>query len=192
VSVYSKDIPPNQNEFAKTIDPRKYPVISKLNKFEKYSVQKLLSEQKLRSLSDKVSVIRPSFVLGENENTGRLKMLFALQNINAAIPLIPDRKFQFIDVNDLAFLVMKITECTPGFNYNLVGPSLDLPDFVSKFLSIFEIKKYHLTPKVEDFPFWDSEPNTGIRSLTSRYDWISNYHFTNLEDSLLNFKNSLN
>ena len=188
VSVYSKDILPNQDELAKTIDPNHYPVIEKLNKFEKYSVLKFLSEIKLRELSDKVTVVRPSFVLGEKENTGRLKKLLALQKVNAAIPLLPDRKFQFIDVDDLAFLIKKVADCDERTNYNLVGPSLNWSDFVDKLIGTFEIKKYHLTPGASDFPFWDSEPNSGIRSLTSRFDWISNFNFTSLEDSLLKFK----
>ena len=192
VSVYSNDLVTAQTESAKKIDVTSMQHnINILNKHQRYGLLKLLSEIEIRKISNNVSVVRPSIVLGKNENTGRLDYLRSLNQLQCRIPFQADRKFQFIDVADLANLIRIVISKTPGSDYNLVGPSIDWSEFVDAFLECFSITDYTLVSQVEDFPFWDNEPNNGLRSLTSEFDWVVNYPFTSLRKSLLNYQMSL-
>jgi 2'-hydroxyisoflavone reductase len=188
VSVYSNDLVIAQTESAKKIDVTNMQQnIDVLNKHQRYGLLKLLSEIELRKISKNVSIVRPSIVLGENENTGRLDYLRSLNQIQCKIPFQVDRKFQFIDVADLANLIKIVMNKTPGNDYNLVGPSLDWSEFVDAFTERFAITDFTLVSQVADFPFWDTEPNIGLRSLTSEFGWIVNYPFTSLRKSLSNY-----
>ena len=192
VSVYSNDLMTAQTESAKKIDVTSMQHnIDILNKHQRYGLLKLLSEIEIRKISNNVSIVRPSIVLGKNENTGRLDYLRSLNQLQCRIPFQTDRKFQFIDVADLANLIRIVISKTPGSDYNLVGPSIDWSEFVYAFLECFSITDYTLVSQVEDFPFWDNEPNIGLRSLTSEFDWVVNYPFTSLRKSLLNYQMSL-
>ena len=165
--------------------------LSMLNKHQRYGLMKLLSEIELRKISKNVSIVRPSIVLGKNENTGRLNDLRLLNQFQCKIPFQQDRKFQFIDVDDLANLIRIVMNKIPGSDYNLVGPSLDWSEFVSVLLKSFQINDYTFVSQVADFPFWDSEPNVGIRTLTSEFEWVVNYPFTSLQKSLENYLMSI-
>ena len=132
--------------------------------------------------------MRPSVVLGARENSGRLEKLINLPKVGCEIPLKMDKKFQFIDVSDLASLFIKIAGQPPGEDYNLVGPSVYWQEFVETFVKIFEINEYLPGRLESEFPFWDAYSNAGIRSLTSKYSWIRDYEFMNLSVSLERFK----
>jgi 2'-hydroxyisoflavone reductase len=188
VSVYSNDLAMGQTESAKKInimDMEKN--LSVINKHQRYGLMKLLSEIELRKTSKNISIVRPSIVLGKNENTGRLNYLRSLNQPQCKIPFQEGRKFQFIDVEDLANLIKIVMDKIPGSDYNLVGPSLDWNEFVAVFLKSFHIIDYTLVSQVTDFPFWDIENNAGMRTLTSEFDWIVNYPFTSLQKSFSNY-----
>ncbi len=194
VAVFSKQISPLSSESGPKIDEDNLDLsddLSNLNKHQKYGILKLECERYLRINSDSLSVIRPSIVLGQNEKTGRLKDIYHLPKTNAKIPMRSERKFQFIDINDLVSLISTVAGRMPGDDYNLVGPSLGWPEFVSTFCEVFEITNYLPVWNLKDFPFWDDYPNEGIRSLVSKHSWITQHKFTGLADSLAMYKSNL-
>jgi 2'-hydroxyisoflavone reductase len=191
VGVYSRFISPFSNEKATKIDEDLldlFPDLDKFNKHEKYGFLKLKSEEHVKMKIGNCSVVRPSIVLGQNENTGRLREIYQLPKTNSEIPFNSASKFQFIDILDLVALIIKVAEMPPGDDYNLVGPSISWQEFVSTFIGVFEIENYLPVLEVRNFPFWDDYPNQGIRSLTSKHSWITKHKFTSLKDSLLMFK----
>jgi len=191
VGVYSKFISPFSDERGAKIDEELSNLsldFDKFNKHEKYGFLKLKSEEHIRMNFSNCSVVRPSIVLGKNENTGRLRKIYQLPKTDSKIPLNSANKFQFIDILDLAALITKVVEMPPGGDYNLVGPSLSWQEFVSTFIETFEIENYLPVHDVTDFPFWDDYPNQGIRSLVSQHSWITEHKFTSLADSLTMFK----
>jgi 2'-hydroxyisoflavone reductase len=190
VSVYSKYIAPFSNEYATKIGVDLSPDLKELNKHERYGFLKYQSEEFLKMKLDNCSVVRPSIVLGQNENTGRLEYISRLPKTMAKVPMNSSSKFQFIDVLDLAILISTITEMQPGDDYNIVGPSLDWKEFVSTFSEVFEIENYVPARYVSDFPFWDDYPNSGIRSLVSKHSWIAQYKFRSLTESLNMYKSN--
>ncbi len=193
VAVFSKQISPLSSESGPKIDKDHLyssDNLMHLSKHERYGISKLECERYLRINSDCFSVIRPSIVLGRNEKTGRLKDIYHLPKANAKIPLRPERKFQFIDINDLVYLISCVAEQTPGDDYNLVGPSLGWHEFVSTFCEVFEIKEYLPVQNLKDFPFWDNYPNEGIRSLVSKHSWVTQHKFTSLANSLMMFQSN--
>jgi len=193
VAVFSKNIPQFAIESAPKIDEDGLDLSSdyaNLDKHQRYGILKLACEKHVRSHFGNSSIVRPSVVLGKNENSGRLAHLYNLPKIDASIPLNSERRFQFIDVSDLASLMTRVAENNPGKDYNLVGPSLSWHEFVQTFSAVFKIKNFIAGENETEFPFWDAYPNTGIRSLTSNFSWISQYEFKNLTKSLLQFKSN--
>lgn len=191
VAVFSRNTLPFANEDAPKIDEDNLDLsgdYSHLDKHQRYGILKLECEKYIKLRSENFSIIRPSIVLGRNDNTGRLEKLRNLPKIDAPIPFHSERKFQFIDVADLASLIIRVAEQLPGDDYNLVGPSLSWQEFVDTFSKIFQLKSHLVAEHGADFPFWDEYPNAGIRSLTSKHPWISQYKFTNLTESLLQFE----
>ena len=194
VAVFSRKIPPLSNESGSKIDEDSFDLsggLENLDKHQRYGMSKLECERYLRNKSDFISVIRPSIVLGKNEKTGRLQDIYQLPKTNARIPMETERKFQFIDINDLVKLISSVAERMPGDDYNLVGPSLDWQEFVSTFCKVFEIVDYSPVNDLRDFPFWDNYPNSGIRSLVSKHSWIAQHKFISLADSLMMYKLNL-
>jgi len=193
VGVYSKYISPFSDENATKIDGdllESSLELDKLNKHEKYGLLKLKSEEHIRMNFGSCSVVRPSIVLGQHENTGRLRKLYQLPKTDSKIPYNSSNRFQFIDIWDLVALITTVAELPPGGDYNLVGPSHSWQEFVSTFIEAFEIVNYLPVPAVKDFPFLDDYPNQGIRTLVSQHSWIAEHKFTSLADSLINFKSS--
>jgi 2'-hydroxyisoflavone reductase len=192
VAVYSTNIAPNSDETAALIDSDLYVVDSiesKFSKHHRYAVMKLQSEKLLQEITQNISIVRPSIVLGKYENTGRLSKILSIgdSDSGALIPFQPQRRFQFIDVNDLATLIHKVSQRRSGEIYNLVGPSMKWEQFILTCVDVFQISNYSKVSELE-FPFWDPYPNSGIRSLTSHHTWISDFSFTSLQDSLCSFK----
>ena len=194
VAVFSNQISPLSSESGSKIDEDPLDLsggLKNLNKHQRYGISKLECERYLRMNSDRISVIRPSIVLGKNEKTGRLRHIYQLPKTNAQIPMEAERKFQFIDIDDLVRLISSVAERMPGDDYNLVGPSLDWHEFVSIFCKVFEIVDYLPVNDLRDFPFWDNYPNAGIRSLVSKHSWIAQHKFISLADSLMMYKSNL-
>jgi 2'-hydroxyisoflavone reductase len=194
VAVFSNQISPLSSESGSKIDEDHLDLsgdLRNVNKHQRYGISKLECERYLRINSDCISVIRPSIVLGKNEKTGRLRDIYQLPKTNARIPMETERKFQFIDINDLVNLISGVAERMPGDDYNLVGPSLDWQEFVSTFCKVFEIVDYLPVNNLTDFPFWDNYPNSGIRSLVSKHSWIAKHKFISLADSLMMYKSNL-
>lgn len=191
VAVYSNFIAPLSDENGAKVDQdlRHTPIaFDQLNRHDSYSLSKLESEKQVRLKTQNCSVVRPSIVLGKNENTGRLKSLYGLPRKNARIPISPVQRFQFIDISDLVVLIYSVANMPPGENYNLVGPSLTWQDFVSTVIKVFEIENFLPTSYEAEFPFWDNYFNSGIRSLVSKHSIINQFTFTSLYDSLLMYK----
>lgn len=191
VAVYSRYIQPFSTEDGLKIEREITTLSSNVNfpnKHQKYAMQKFASEKYIRENFENSSIVRPSVVLGARENSGRLEKLINLPKVGSTIPLKLDRKFQFIDVSDLASLFISVAGQAPGEDYNLVGPSIYWQEFVETFSKIFEICEYLPGHLESEFPFWDAYPNAGIRSLTSKHSWIKGHDFTELSESLEQFK----
>jgi 2'-hydroxyisoflavone reductase len=191
VAVYSTNIHPFSTEDGLKIEQEITALssdVNNLNKHQQYALQKFASEKYIRENFENSSIVRPSVVLGAKENSGRLEKLITLPKVGCEIPLKRDRKFQFIDVFDLASLFIKVAGQPPGEDYNLVGPSVYWQEFVETFLRVFEIKEFSPGQLENEFPFWDQYANAGIRSLTSKYSWIRNHEFSTLSDSLERFR----
>jgi 2'-hydroxyisoflavone reductase len=193
VAVFSNRIPPLSNESGAKVDRDHLNLaesLRNLSKHQRYGISKLECEKYLRVNYDCISIVRPSIVLGQNEKTGRLKYIYQLPKSKARIPMGSEKKFQFIDVNDLVNLMFSVANRMPGDDYNLVGPSLEWQEFVSTFCNVFEIEDFLPVNDEDDFPFWDNYPNAGIRSLVSKHSWITQHKFVSLAESLMMFKSN--
>ena len=192
VAVYSPSIPQNSNETASHVDTNEesqHELPSQALKHRNYSIKKLQCENLLKEALGNISIVRPSIVLGEGDSTGRLKAIqqMATSKSKILIPNQTDRRFQFIDVNDLAILVYKLSQqASHGGTYNFVGPSMAWEEFLRILLDVFAIRNFSLV-RDADFPFWDPYPNSGLRSLISQYDWISDFQYTSLKESLISY-----
>ena len=191
VAVFSKSVAPLATESAPKIDQDGLDLSDNyrnLNKHERYGILKLECEKVLRLNFESSSIVRPCVVLGEKDNTGRLDYLYNLPKQNASIPLSLEKKFQHIDVRDLAKLIVLVGEQLPGNDFNLVGPSIEWQEFVETFTRIFQIDDFVPSNDRIEFPFWDNYPNAGIRSLSSKHSWISQHKFIALSKSLEQFR----
>lgn len=192
VAVYSNSISFGAEEDAQLMNENlvSNSILSELElKHYKYSLKKLLCERYLNLVADHCSIVRPPYILGRFESSGRLNNLYNLGNNGQEIliPTSQTRRFQFIDVRDLSTLIFQISNRIPGQIYNTVGPSLTWEEFVCTFTEVFG-KKNWISSKVDDFPFWDLEPNIGKRSLRSKHDFINQFPFVTLNESLEDFK----
>lgn len=98
-----------------------------------YGSLKILCEEKLQAIRSRVVVVRPCVVLGKYENTGRLRKWFELIGNSETIqsPKNRDLVFQFIDVRDLAKLMIDIALADYQGVFNLCAPPISWESFVN-------------------------------------------------------------
>jgi 2'-hydroxyisoflavone reductase len=159
-----------------------------------YGPLKILTEQRLKMFTQNSVIIRPCVVLGQNENTSRLKNLFKIASNSKlfSIPINEDLNFQYIDVSDLAKLVLNIGKSNKNETYNLCAPPIKWNTFMK---SVSELLKFPLirNEKDEDFniPFYKYSKQLGSSYYSSTHAEIRQFDFTNIESTLLSYQNSI-
>jgi len=93
---------------------------------ETYGPLKVACEDDLLAhFGERLTVVRPGWVVGPHERTDRLVYLFrrAARGGPVAVPERSDRPVQLVDVRDLARLVVLLLEKDVPGAYNVVGPT---------------------------------------------------------------------
>lgn len=158
-----------------------------------YGPLKILAEQRLKSFTQNSIIIRPCVVLGQNENTSRLKNLFKIASNSRHLlsPKSEDLNFQYIDVFDLAKLVLNISRLNKNGTYNLCAPPIKWNSFMK---SVSELLKSPLilNEKEEtfDIPFLKYSKQLGSSYYTSIHAEIRQFDFTSIKSTLLSYQNS--
>ena len=184
VGVYCSSIADNSNENAKRLSDTDEESLR-----NQYGFQKRQTEDCVTTVIPDSIILRPSIVLGPEENSGRLTRIvekFVRNNVLYA-PLSDSNSLitQFIDVRDLAKLTLRIIESGEGGAFNTVGKRSRWNDFISIFASLGALDVVNSAD--ESFPLLDSTKSTGLRTLTSKHDFINNHEFISLEKTLIDW-----
>ncbi|CAN2169446.1 RNA-binding protein [Candidatus Nanopelagicaceae bacterium] len=181
VAVYSPDIPEGQAEDAHRIDGVELNVEP-----HGYGILKRYTEDLVFKLFPSPIVIRPSVVLGPGDNSRRLNRIYEefVRGNTLHAPVSDDNSLitQFIDVRDLVNLIVEIISRDMSGSFNLVGKTVKWNDFLSAFTSVVGIELN--AAESISFPLWDTTKSRGLRTLQSSHEFIRNFDFTELEDSL--------
>lgn len=181
VAVYSPDIPEGCAEDAQRIDEVGFGVEAR-----GYGLLKKYTEDLVSELFPSAAIVRPAVVLGPRDNSRRLERIYEDyvrgQTLFAPVSSDSSRITQFIDVRDLTKLTIEIISKNMTGPFNLVGKTVGWNDFLKTFTAVAEIG---LTNAENDsFPLWDTTKSRGLRTLQSSHDFVRNFEFTKLEDSL--------
>jgi len=181
VAVFSPDIPEGGDENAQKIDDHQLGIGSK-----EYGVLKRYTEDFVSQKIPNAAVVRPAVVLGPGDNSRRLDRIYEdyVREQTLHAPLSDDNSLitQFIDVRDLVKLVVEIVSKDLSGSFNLVGKTVHWNDFVSTIASV--VGTGLISEDSASFPLWDTTKSRGLRTLQSSHDFIRNFNFTTLEDSL--------
>ncbi len=155
-----------------------------------YGPLKILCEEKLQTLCSNFTIIRPCIVLGKNENTGRLQRWFRAINNNESIrsQVNKDLVFQFIDVRDLANLMIKIGFLNYKGIFNLCAPPITWELFVNtsmKFQPGSVSKESFLDDSSSAFLDYSLQMNGAY--FKSGFDVVRDHHFYQAYETLESF-----
>jgi 2'-hydroxyisoflavone reductase len=155
-----------------------------------YGPLKMLCEEKLQSLCSNLIVIRPCIVLGKNENTGRLQSWFKALNNNEVIwaQANKDLVFQFIDVRDLANLMIKIGFLNYKGIFNLCAPPITWELFVNTSVKLQPStmsKKSVLDDSSSSFLDYSRKMNGAY--FKSGFEIVRDHHFYQAYETLGSF-----
>jgi nucleoside-diphosphate-sugar epimerase len=158
-----------------------------------YGPLKILTEQKIKSLTRNSIIIRPCVVLGQHENTNRLKNLFKLVS-NSTSSLISSSEclnFQYIDVFDLAKLVLKISKSNNNGTYNLCAPPIKWNSFIKSIIELLN-SKLELSEIDESLgiPFFKYSKELGGSFYSSNHREITQFNFSSIKSTLLSYQDS--
>ena len=122
VSVYAEPVPPGALEDAPLLDVDQSIPASDARA---YGGLKALCETLLRSsLGDRLSVLRPTFVIGPHDYTDRFTWWVrrVARGGRMAVPRRLDQHLQLLDVRDLAAFAVRVVEQRILGTFNTVGP----------------------------------------------------------------------
>lgn len=181
VAVYSPDIPEGCAEDAQRIDEVGFGVEA-----QGYGLLKKYTEDLVSELFPSAAIVRPAIVLGPRDNSQRLEKIYEdfVRGQTLFAPVSSDSSLvtQFIDVRDLTKLIIEIISKNMTGPFNLVGKTVGWNDFLKTFTTVAEIGLTNA--ESNSFPLWDTTKSRGLRTLQSSHDFIRNFEFTKLEDSL--------
>lgn len=184
VAVYSPDIPegcaedaPRINDVGLGVDTRGYGLL-------KRNIEDLVSE-----LFPSAAIIRPAVVVGPQDNSRRLERIYEdfVRGQTLFAPMASDSSLvtQFIDVRDLTKLIVEIISKDLTGPFNLVGKTVGWNDFLRTFAAVTGTTLSNA--ECDSFPLWDTTKSRGLRTLQSSHNFIRNFEFTKLEDSLMDW-----
>lgn len=132
-------------------------IASKIKDFKEYGTQKRKVEKLIsKNFSDYV-ILQPTYIIGEDDPTNRLKYYADCLDNNYPIKLgSPDiNLINFIDSNDLKHIIIKLIEKDKKYNkiYELGGEEvLSLQDFVGALALIKKVSLYQIDTSPKNIP----------------------------------------
>jgi 2'-hydroxyisoflavone reductase len=159
-----------------------------------YALNKLLSERYLIEVVRNLTILRPGFILGPNDYTGRFSKYCQFANATEPIiaPLPKNAPFQFIDVRDFArFVLHCVTDRITG-TFNVVAPPTTWLNSMSTLKVILgrDLKFFEPTT-VEEFPLCDFGTNYAQRNVSAQAAINLGLETRKMSETYLDFVNWL-
>ncbi|MBU6347108.1 MAG: NAD-dependent epimerase/dehydratase family protein, partial [Actinomycetales bacterium] len=198
VSVYDDSIPPLAQEDApttptaelETLDTSTVPIM------EHYGALKVLCELRATKLFPDCLIIRPTYVIGPDDYTGRFSAWVELIAKGGAVvaPEPKDSALQYIDARDLAKFTILATEQSLSGAFHVANPSGGIPfaqvleTIVAKVggpdctLNWMPIETALQTP--EAFPLWTQGEMVGILQLDTTKALLAGLTSRDLADTV--------
>lgn len=181
VAVYRPDIPEGEMENAEKIS---LGILG--NAVNNYGLHKRITEDLVVERYPNSIILRPSVVVGPKDNSKRFETIFEkhIQSNILCAPFSLDNSLvtQFIDVRDLVELTLEIVSKDLTGPFNLVGKTTTWNNFLSIFADAIGVDL--INRNCDFFPLWDTTRSRGLRTLQSSYDFICEFNFTSLYDSI--------
>ena len=155
-----------------------------------YGPLKILCEEKLQAICSKLVIVRPCIVLGKNENTGRLQKWFKSLGNNKSIQfsINKDLVFQYIDVRDLAKLMIDIAAVSHQGVFNLCAPPISWDSFVDNSMKLQpEGLSGESILENSSTPFLDYSQKLNGSYFKSRSEVVSKHKFSEIYETLESF-----
>lgn len=129
ISAYKEPNPENGDETAPLVTLADPTVETMGKQYENYGGLKALCEQAAeKAMPGKVAVVRPGFIVGPDDPSGRFTYWPARMDRGGevAVPGVPDQPVQVIDVRDLGAWLVRLAEDRATGIYNACGPERKL------------------------------------------------------------------
>lgn len=186
ISAY-QDPPPVGGDENAPLATMKDPTIEVMgDQFENYGPLKALSEQAVaKALPDRTTIVRPGFIVGPDDPTGRFTYWVARfdRGGDVAVPGTPNDPVQFIDVRDLAQWLVHLVEQRTFGTFTATGPRTRLTWGRA-------VKAFRAATKTPNTPVWiptafvAADPNIGFPIWVPAEGDSKGFHTWNISRAL--------